>query len=170
MMMMTMTMTFFYSGIGTNCTADQEIVTQNDDEDEDDGLGADDDDGKDDDGTNKNHTNNNNNHSPQATRCNHKTRSTRIDLCETRATTLLRWRPTMADKATSKEDVPKMMTDGSTTPMEETSDHGGDGDLHQGRMEDDEDGGTSMPSATGTLDRKTSQASPTTCFQHQGTK
>jgi hypothetical protein len=37
--------------------------------------------------------------------------------------------------------------------------------LHKGRMEDDEDGGTLMPSATGTLDRKTSQASPTTCFQ-----
>jgi hypothetical protein len=45
----------------------------------------------------------------------------------------------------------------------ETSD--GYGDLHKGRMEDDEDGGTPMPSATGTLDRKTSQAPPTTCFQ-----
>jgi hypothetical protein len=59
-----------------------------------------------------------------------------------------------------------------------------DGDLHQERMEDDEDGGTPMlsatgtldrktgqvtpmrQSATGTLDRKTDQASPTTCF-HQ---
>jgi hypothetical protein len=38
-------------------------------------------------------------------------------------------------------------------------------DLHQGRMEDDEGrGGTPMLPATGTLDRKTSQAPPTTCF------
>jgi hypothetical protein len=62
-----------------------------------------------------------------------------------------------------------------------TSDGHGD-DLHQGRMEDDEDDGTPMlsatstldrktgqattmrQSATGTLDRKTDQAPPTTCF------
>jgi hypothetical protein len=158
MMMMMMTMTVFYSGIGTNCTADQ-IVTRNDDDDVDGGY-EDDDDGKDDDGTNKNSTNNNNNHSPQATRSNQKTRSTRIDLCT--ANTLLRRRPMMADKATSKEqDVTMMMMDGCNTRLE-TSD--GYGDLHQGRMEDDGDGGTLMPSATGTLDRKTSQAPPTTCW------
>jgi hypothetical protein len=149
--MMMMTMTFFYSGIGTNCTADQ-IVTRNDDDD-DDGY-KDDDDGKDDDGTNKNNTNNNNNHSPQGTRSNQKTRSTQINLCKARATTLLRRRPTMADKeATSKEDVP-LMNDGSTTSMEETASDGGHGDLHQGRMDGDEDDGTLMPSAAGTLDRK----------------
>jgi hypothetical protein len=50
-----------------------------------------------------------------------------------------------------------------TTMTRETRD--GHGDLHQGRMEDDGNGGTPMPSATGTLDRKTSQASPATCFQ-----
>jgi hypothetical protein len=50
-------------------------------------------------------------------------------------------------------------TDGSTDDDDEH------GDLHQGRMEDDGDGGATMPSATGTLDRKTSQAPPTTCFQ-----
>jgi hypothetical protein len=50
------------------------------------------------------------------------------------------------------------------TTMMETSD--GHGDLHQGRLEDDGDGAATVPSATGTLDRKTSQAPPTrTCFQ-----
>jgi hypothetical protein len=36
----------------------------------------------------------------------------------------------------------------------------GYGDLDKGRMEDDGDGGTPMLSATGTLDRKTGQATP----------
>jgi hypothetical protein len=82
----------------------------------------------------------------------------------------------MADKATrtrtpgyspyvtNGKDVTMMMMDGGCKNTRlETSD--GYGDLHQGRMEDDEDGGSLMPSATGTLDRKTSQASPATCFQ-----
>jgi hypothetical protein len=80
-----------------------------------------------------------------------------------------------------EDDRTRMMNDGGATLMETSDGHGDD--LHQGGMEDDEDGGTPMmsatgtldrktgqvtpmpQSATGTLDRKTDQAPPTTCFQ-----
>jgi hypothetical protein len=149
LMMMTM---IFYGGTGTKCTA-VKIVTRNRVRRWSTTMAT---------------NNNNKQHSPQATRSDQTTRSTWIDLCK--ATPPLQRRPTMADKATRKEqDVPLMMNDGSTstTPTDETRDGGPHGDLHQGRMEDDEDGGSPMPSATGTLDRKTSQASPTTCLLHR---
>jgi hypothetical protein len=73
---------------------------------------------------------------------------------------------TKGSKMTAKDESnrgTRMMNDGCATLME-TSDGYGD-DLHQGRIKDDEDGGTPMLSATGTLDRKNDQAPPTTCFQ-----
>jgi hypothetical protein len=69
----------------------------------------------------------------------------------------LRYDAALVVAAPTGSDRTRMMKDVCATLMETNNGHG---DLHQGRMEDDEDGGTPMLSATGTLDRKTGQATP----------
>jgi hypothetical protein len=131
--------------------------------------------------------NNNNTNTTNATPTGKKTPGARCDTVRRRVHRLKKKdeRRKDADDDDMDEDESnrgtRMMNDGSATLRETRSDGHGD-DLHQGRMEDDEDGGTPMmstpstldrktgqdttmrQSAIGTLDRKTDQAPPTTCF------
>jgi hypothetical protein len=181
--MMMMMMMIFYGGTGTKCT-EHKIVTRNTDRNNDDGQQR----------KNKadsiNTTTNKNNTTDMTTvkttpgraRCDtvrrvhrEKTKDARNDdrRCMRKMT------KTTVKRRKKKDDEDDHA--GCATLLETSDGHGDD--LHQGRMEDDEDDGTPRmsatgtldrktgkatpmrQSATGTLDRKTDQAPPTTCFQ-----
>jgi hypothetical protein len=147
-MMVTMMMMIFYRGIGTKSTATQNSnAKRRNDTDEDD------------DGNNSNtKTNEDNKGKHQMMKMRPK------DYGHDHGKRRNRYDAALVAAPTGSEKTRMMMNEGCATQIE-TSDDGHGDDLHQGRMEDDEDGGTPMMSATGTLDRKTDQAPPTTCFQ-----
>jgi hypothetical protein len=153
LMRMMMMMMIFYGGTGTKCT-EHKIVTRNKDRNNDDGQQR------------KTNITTNNNTNDRTT-----VKMTPGAPCDT--VRCVHWQKKKTDER-RKDDEDEDIDDDVTiakdeskqgTRMRKTRSDGHGDDLHQGRMEDDEYGGTPMPSATGTLDRKTSQVSPTTCFQ-----
>jgi hypothetical protein len=160
MMKRMMMMTIFYGGTGTDCTGTNgwRTATRR-------GRWGED---RRDDGNNHTNTNNSNNTSRNTNNDRTTVKMTPGARCDTVRSVHWqkkkdeRWVATEGSKmrTTDKSNRwTRMMNDGCVT-LVETSDGHGD-DLHQeGRMEDDEDGGTPMLSATGTLDRKTGQATP----------
>jgi hypothetical protein len=141
-MMVMMMMMIFYRGIGTKSTATQNSNAKRRKNDTD----------EDDDGNNSNTKTNEDNKGKQQMKTRPKDYGHGHDKRQNRYVAALVAEPT-------RSDTTRMMNEGCATLME-TSDDGHGDDLHQGRMEDDEDGSTPMLSATGTLDRKTGQATP----------
>jgi hypothetical protein len=171
MMMRMMMKKIFYGGTGTNCTGTNgwRTATRR----------------QSDDGNNNNNNSNSNNNNSNNTSRNTNDRSTvkrtpgarsgtvrRVHrskmkakrhrcsrMMEKMTATRRKKKDDEDDTASTGSDRTRMMNDRCATLTMETRDGHGD-DLHQGRMEDDEDGGTPMLSETGTLDRKTGQATP----------
>jgi hypothetical protein len=189
MMMMMMMRTIFYGGTCTDCTGSNGWTATRRRQRRDDGNNTNT-------NNNSNNTSRNTNHDRATVKMTPGARSGTVrrghrskmkaerHRCSrmTKKTMAKRRKDDEDDTAPTGSEKTRMMNEGGATLLE-TSDHGHGDDLHQGRMEEDEDGGTPMmsatgtldrktgqatpmrQSATGTLDRKTDQATPTTCFQ-----
>jgi hypothetical protein len=171
MMMMTMMMTFFYRGIGTKCTEHQILVTRNPITDHTTAATMADDDGRQSATKNKNHNNTNTNSTTTDGRCQRMmtattTASRAQDTIE--PTGGINRRHQLMEPLMEESRTEKQGGCSGDTPDDTARKTNQEGRMTMMWTTDDE--ATMIPSATGTLDRKTSQASQQHAFTTTNTR